>query len=151
MYEDRHGIAFAAYRHHLPGPVSAWEQVRRVRDPYVIAAIHYQWQRCQVCGADRHERVKLEAHHIIGGTKGRSDERTNLIMLCAGGAKTCHERVNTAELPLATILWALWRTNRLAVDWVRLALLRRRHLPDLLPNPRFQALYNVRAGVGRWK
>jgi len=73
---------------------------------------------------------RLELHHVIGGTKGRSDERTNLIMLC----RDCHEQVATAGL--GAILGMKWSIDRQGTDWVRLAVLRRSFLPDLIIDER---------------
>lgn len=141
---DGQGISFAEYRDHLPKRAADFPPPERVKDPDALRQVHFVWDHCQVCGRGKADGVRLEAHHITAGTKGRSDERCNLICLCAGGTDTCHENVKTPALPQAAILWAKWRTDRFGTDWVRLAVLSRHHLPDPAPARELAETYNRR-------
>ena len=105
------------------------------------------WDHCQVCQETYNSlSVVLECHHIIGGTKGRSDELTNLICLC----RSCHQRLGPhSEENLGTILFWKWATDRGTLSWVRLAILHRRFLPDLQMNlGAYQRYLERRRNVG---
>lgn len=130
-YADCHGIPFDEYRLWLPEKVSDWLQVQRVDDGCVCFAMHLDYQYCWACEAINGgvtDFNPIEAHHIVGGTKGRSDEFCNVAMLC----RYCHKIANTDSLPFGRILFLKWKHDRQHCDWVRLALLRRQHLPDLI-------------------
>jgi 5-methylcytosine-specific restriction endonuclease McrA len=129
-YADSKGIPFDEYRVWLPERVSEWPQVRRVDDYEVCKRMHDQWQMCWNCCRIDFITIRgvVQAHHIAAGTKGRSDELTNIAMLCGD----CHANANTDALPLGRILFLKWKHDRQYTDWVRLALLARRHLPDLI-------------------
>jgi 5-methylcytosine-specific restriction endonuclease McrA len=124
-YADSHGIMFHEYRLWLPELASDWPSVRRVDSPHVLGCI----SRLE-CWACRYISFTnpCDLHHLVGGTKGRSDERCNLMPLC----RECHDKANTKELPLGRLMWLLWVHDRWGTDWVRLALLKRSHLPDLI-------------------
>jgi len=111
------------------GTVYSWPSACRRDDPMLLTSIHYVRDHCQACGSTTH----LEVHHIIGGTKGRSDELTNLIMLC----RHCHQSAHGAyggQLTLAQVLWHQWCNNRETLSWLRLMLLRRQFLPRPSPD-----------------
>lgn len=127
-YADCHGVRFDEYRDWLPERVSDWKQIVRVDDPVVCARMHGSWANCWECGGFRGWEYIIEAHHIVGGTKGRADEFCNIAMLC----RECHSNANTAKLPMGRILFIKWKWDRQHVDWVRLALLKRSFLPDLI-------------------
>ncbi len=122
-YPDCHGIDFDEVRLHLPARVADWPTVVRVKDPAICRAMHEWFRGCWNCGWSR-----VEAHHIAGGTKGRSDEFCNIAMLCGA----CHPKANTAELPMGRILYLKWKFDKPHTDWVRLSLLANRFLPDLI-------------------
>jgi hypothetical protein len=134
QYPDAHGILFAEHHLWLPAKVSDWPQVWRVDDPVVCQTMHKMFQFCWACGnfykydCDRGYYNRREIHHITGGIKGRSDEMCNVSVLCT----ECHKNANTAKLPIGRILFLKWREDRQHCDWVRLALLARRFLPDLI-------------------
>lgn len=100
-------------------------------------AARVQW--CEACGvpADAEGRIwdaTLELHHII--KRGRSDERTNLIRLC----RICHCRAEATSAPkfwltLGVILSIKKLRDPTGWDAKRLAELRLKNLPDLLPIP----------------
>lgn len=127
LFRDSHLIPFSEYRKYLPARAADFPPPNRIKDPDLLSAIHASFPICMACRA---ARCKIEVHHIIGGTKGRSDERTNLITLC----HDCHDQVNTAAMPLGFILWLKWCSDGGSIDWVRLAILRRSFLPDLIPD-----------------
>ena len=136
VFADSGGVPFDRYREMLPARAADFPPPCRITDPEVVLAYREQWTKCQVCGA--HGRVILECHHIIGGTKGRSDEVGNLIVL----DRRCHERLGPhSEENLGTILFWKWATDRGTLSWVRLAILHRRFLPDLVVD---------RLGYRRW-
>jgi len=123
-YKDGDGVSFADHRALLPERAADFPAAGIVRDGEALELIGWRFPRCQVCGERGGNR-----HHIIGGA-GRSDEATNLIVLCgSGNASGCHAEAHGGELTLARILWYKWRQDRANLSWVRLAILRRGHLP----------------------
>jgi hypothetical protein len=95
--------------------------------------MHLLFGECWSCGwpacANFSTELRtIELHHVFAGTVGRSDEFTNCAMLCSD----CHRKVNTPELPTGRILYLCWKFNRQHLSWVRMALLARHHLPDLI-------------------
>ncbi len=91
---------------------------------------------CEACGQGQnlHHFRGLEIHHII--KRGRSDERCNLIKLCW----FCHMRAEATSapdtwLPLGVILSIKKLRDPEGWDADRLAELRLRPLPDLIPIP----------------
>jgi len=148
-YVDGCGVSFKEYRDSLPARADDFGKAGIVKDPDLLAAMHKESTRCQRCGrsaADQTaygESIRLELHHIIGGSRGRSDERTNLLMLC----HVCHGTAGTNAFPLDEVLWCKWATAPDEIDWARLAVLFRRFLPDPVPSP-FWAQYVHRTGQG---
>jgi len=137
-FTDRHDIAFGDYRKHLPAKARDFPPPERIKSHAVMRQFHFLWDHCQVCGrGSRRLGVKLEAHHIIGGQQGRSDELCNLLMLCDDH----HRDVKTRKLPQGLLIWCKWRTDRFNTDWVRLAILSRRFLPDLIIDRELAASY----------
>jgi len=142
VYVDRNGLAFAD--HYGRWKHGEFFPPNRVNDPSVPASYHWTWDHSQVSGmAFGHGAVILEAHHLVGGTQGRSDERCNLIML----TREEHEAVKTHRLTMGTLLWCKWRTDRANTDWERLAVLMRKFLPELEPDPRIVSLYRYNRSV----
>jgi hypothetical protein len=125
LFVDGKGVSYHQYRRHLPARARDFPDPERVDDPERTMRYREQMGRCQITG-DR--AGPIDVHHIIGGTKGRSDEWTNLILL----RRDWHEKANTNELSLGVILWLKWSTDREHTDWVRLAILRRAFLPTLI-------------------
>ncbi len=148
-YLDCNGVAVDDYRALLPGHVSTWPPAIRVKDSRLLLLFATLWSRCQLCGATPPgtQFDRLHIHHIFGGTRGRSDETTNLMRLCS----ECHDWVqgNTTFLPV--VLWAKWRTELgliyPSIDWVRLAILRRQHLPAPKPDARWLEEYERNRSV----
>ncbi len=130
-YLDCNGIPFTEYRKHLPKLASDFPRPKRVKDAELLRYYHGEHDRCQVCGRMPYWGVQLECHHITGGSKGRSDERTNIIMLC-NGWQGCHNRVQSSVALFGDVLWWKWKSTPEEVDWVRLALLHGSFLPDLI-------------------
>lgn len=130
QWADCHGIPFDEYRLWLPEKCSDWRQVVRVKNDSVERLMHEWHWTCWNLDAWHPAYSKVEAHHIAAGTKGRADEFTNIAMFCA----ECHSNVNTDRLPMGRVLYLKWKHDRAHVDWVRLALLHRKHLPDLITN-----------------
>ena len=126
-YRDHDGVPFAEYRTLLPASSHDFGKIKIIKDREVLEWFHRTFHVCFVCGRKRRE-IKLEAHHIFGGSKGRSDEATNLAMLCY----PCHENVNTRYLPLGMLLWRKWLHDKENTSWPRMALLRRSFLPELI-------------------
>lgn len=122
-YPDCHGIDIDEVRLWLPGRVADWPKVVRVDDRQVCKHMHQWFPVCWNCG-----RVDVvEAHHIFAGRSGRSDEYTNIAMLCGSnlwrGIEGCHAKANTDELPTSRILWLKWKFDRQHTSWVRLCVL----------------------------
>ena len=138
-FTDRLGRTFADYRKVLPLSVVDWPQPVRIKSPENIAAYRRRFARCQVCGSDKDG---IHVHHIVGGTKGRDDSRTNLISLCP----PCHGNANGSGLPRGLILWCKWRTDLKGTDWATLAYLHRAFLPDLIVDPAVEGRYNAIVG-----
>lgn len=128
-YVDCTGLSFAEAMASLPKSVHDWPPPERVKDRVLLQRMHEESQRCGVCGYKPvvwSWLAPVELHHIVGGTQGRSDERTNLIPLC----RRCHDNANTDALPFARILYHKWRTDPEHTDWRRLAILKRQFLPE---------------------
>lgn len=127
-YADSTGLPFSEYRLWLPERVSEWRSVRPVDDPQVPRDFHDWWCTCWNCEEPPGYTTPVDFHHIMGGTKGRSDEYANGCMLC----RKCHANANTAKLPMGRILALKHKRDRAHTNWVRLALLHRSHLPPLI-------------------
>lgn len=127
-YADSRGLPFDEYRLWLPERVSEWPRVKPVMDYEPLSLMHGLFDdECWNCGSEAGWGHNTEAHHIFGAAR-RSDELTNLAMLC----RRCHENVNTPALPLGRILYLKWKADRWHLDWVRLATIAGKHLPDLI-------------------
>ena len=116
---DGLGVAFA--------DVEVWHPplgVKIVRSRKVITQYKREWDHCQLCG--RRRRV-LHAHHIVGGAR-RSDERTNLFVVCAYGR--CHDIVQHSAEWLPVVEYMKWFTNREDLSWKRLTVLYGKRLPE---------------------
>jgi len=137
-YIDGCGISFDGYRQHLPLSVHDWPNPRRVKSPKLLGALRLlkRWELCWRCLAfETRGRSGSHAgclHHIIGGTKGRSDERTNLMPLCTACHMAYHDG-GDVRITKGQLLWAKWLIDRKGTSWVRLALLNSQYLPDLEP------------------
>lgn len=127
-FKDGNGVAFADYRDMLPNRASDFLKAHVVKNKRLLGVLHQEWKCCIVCGSRR----SLNLHHIAHGACGRSDERTNLAMLCSHGPdKGCHSDVHGGTVSLGRLLYYRWCAERESVDWVRLAILFRHFLPDL--------------------
>jgi hypothetical protein len=140
-YRDGNGLAFADARKLLPKRASDFPKVGIVKDMAVLEAIGNAWPWCMICGRQPPDVWQLHRHHIMHGS-GRSDELTNLIICCSDGPdQGCHSEAHGGVLRLGVILWAKWRLDRKNVDWLRLAILYGRFLPDLLPDAEIAERY----------
>lgn len=123
----------------------AFERNNAVDDPVLYAdwAALRPW--CQACGIGSREAVRLRwpglsRHHVVKA--GRSDEPTNLLMLC----RRCHDlaeglSVREHDVLLPTLRLGVCLTLKALrdpqeYDPERLARLLHRPLPPLLPVPR---------------
>lgn len=137
-FADKNGIDFADHRKHLPASVHDFEPANVIKDKFALQDFASRWDFCWLCGrpAKDGQRLGLAIHHIEAGRKGRSDELTNLASLCEFPYRdTCHAKVKGAEFPQGSMLWLKWHHDPFETDWVRLAILRRSFLPDLIPVP----------------
>lgn len=148
-FVDGRGVAFVDYRSKLPARVRDWPFPDRPRCDEWLQTFVLRQDRCQVCGR-RGGTHGLHIHHIMAGTVGRSDEQTNLIRLCSDGPdQGCHAESHGGNLPLGLILWAKWRTDAAETDWVALALLHGRFLPELIVDRVTLELYRRNTRQGR--
>ncbi len=104
---------------------SDWAPCVRVKSESLKRKLREEWCNeltgwCPVCGAPRCMVRNLELHHISGGTKGRSDERCNLIPVCVRwGEDGCHDKVR--EIGLMRIIEAKVQHDPSGVDFYRLS------------------------------
>ena len=125
------GVRFLETHLWLPKRVKDWPQVRVVRsgpDNPVINDFRLPfgaWPSCWICGP---EKLGLEVHHIFGGAH-RSDEFTNLTLLCP----KCHRHVQSDPKLLPLVLLEKWNHDRMHTSWVRLCQLHGRHWDFELP------------------
>jgi hypothetical protein len=123
QYQTPKGVAFDEVRQHLPANVSEWPEVVRVLNkPQVVrgylAEMQREHRRCPLCPP--HDRKPVaEVHHLTGGSRGRADERTNLLAVCAG----CHREVQSQVSEYQRVWFAKWLQDAPNVDWIRLVLL----------------------------
>ena len=133
QYKDGNGIAFADYRNALPKRASDFRKAKPIKNPELLRDLHADWRKCMVCGRMRQLGVTLQLHHIAHGTCGRSDEATNIAMLCNSGPDAgCHSDVHGGKISPGRLLYCRWYAEPDTVDWVRLAILFRHFLPDLI-------------------
>ena len=133
---DEKLVSFDEYRQQLPKRSSDFPKRRIVKDRELLATLHAEWARrgCMACGVKPRfgSDVMLQLHHIAHGGCGRSDERTNLVMLCSRGPDAgCHSDVHGGTISLGRLLRLRWQAEPNTVDWVRLAILFGYFLPDL--------------------
>lgn len=122
-YRDSRGVAFGEVRFLLPASTHDWPTITRVDDPKVSDLMHRLFKTCWHC-----KRKPVEAHHLCAGSAGKSDELTAIAILCP----VCHGQRRETILPLGRILFLKWKFDRQHLDWVRVALLLRKFLPDLI-------------------
>ena len=86
----------------------------------------------------------LEMHHLVGGSV-RSDELTNVMLLCSGrwsNSEGCHQRYGPhSEANFGCLLFQKWYTDRANLSWYRMALLAGRFLPEPKPDELLLAEY----------
>lgn len=135
-YRDCHGIAFDEVRgymeKHFGLKCSDWPTIKRIDDPLVLQHMHSWFDSEAICWGCGKVIIgvypPLEAHHIEGGTKGRSDEFCNLAMICSN----CHVDVHASTIPKGKVLFLKWSQDRQHTDWIRMTLLRGHYLPELI-------------------
>lgn len=122
--EDGRGVRFHEYRLLLPPRVADWRVGRYVDNPDATSFAHTIWKYnvCWWCGKDSREPLQL--HHIF--VTGRSDELCNFFMC----DEECHNLIQASPKHLARVLYCKWAFDRIHTDWVRMALLRNKALPD---------------------
>lgn len=91
-----------------------------IKDRDLLSSYAARHRRCEMCGAspDSFWPYGLEIHHIVGGTRGRSDEVTNLIALCSCCHRVIHgDRISWVPgVPSTGLRPRLFRANAL---WVK--------------------------------
>ena len=127
-FVDGRGVALADYRLHLPRRVADWPVPERVRQWTFGFDCRWRWGNCFVCG-ESSRRASLEVHHLFAGRHGKSDELCAAVMLCGPHHR---EYGPQSDLNVGLLLWRHWMIDCETTDWVRCAVLRRRHLPDLV-------------------
>lgn len=133
-FEDRNGLPFAQAKLHLPQRASEWPGRESSKDPNLSRLLHAEMWRCSnpwcrnPAWLERAPWCILELHHMIGGRGGRSDERTNILPLC----RWCHQGPHQITDNLGFVLFLKWLQAGEEIDWLRLAVLHGRFLPDLL-------------------
>lgn len=111
-FQDGHGVYFDEVWWLMS--VMECVKIRRVTDPEIRE--HYRgFGRCPLC----RNLMKMEPHHLTGGSKGRSDEHCNLIGICGD----CHDRIQSQPSEYKRVWKAKWKTDRGHTDWLRLCLL----------------------------
>jgi 5-methylcytosine-specific restriction endonuclease McrA len=111
-------VPFEEVRQHLPPRVADWPAIVRVLNrPNIVRAYiaELRGRPCPLCK----ERPVSEVHHLCAGSRGRADERANLLGLCAA----CHREVQSVVAEYKRV----WRAKREqdpdGCNWVRLVLL----------------------------
>lgn len=135
FFEDGLGVRFHETRLWLPSRVSDWPKVRIVNNKRAREVLlrHQLYEcGCPWCSLCESYAEQMDGHHIFGGSRGRSDELTNLLIVC----RQCHERIQSDPTTLPEVLHAKWEHDRESVSWVRLTLLAGRWLDDLELGPR---------------
>ena len=142
-YLDGNGVAFSDYRALLPKRAADFPKRRVVKDAELLKTLHAEWSTCASCVACgvsvpawlTAPAVRwLHLHHIAHGACGRSDERTNIVMLCSYDVDMgCHSDAHGGKLSLGRLLFCRWQMEPETIDWVRLAVLFGHFLPDLEP------------------
>ena len=127
-FVDALGIPFDEYREHLQKNAGDFPKMQGNFKQWTELAgwYHENYPFCFVCGMDP-KRAVLECHHIEGGPS-RTHEACNAMVLCLKH----HDQVNTNQLPKGHLLWRKWIVDQPNTDWVRMAIIRRRFLPDLV-------------------
>jgi len=145
-FTDAHGVPFARYRNHLPScshdfpPLGGEFNGRRWSE--LAGWYHEHFPFCFVCGLHRPSPVVIECHHIEGGSN-RTHEACNVLNLCLKH----HDQANTEAMPKGHLLWRKWVVDPANTDWVRLAIIRRRFLPDLVVHEEIQDGFEKRMGI----
>ena len=127
-YRDCHGIAFDDVRFILPARPGDWPKVTRVTNPDVCRIMHELHQACWECCQRTTWEMRVEAHHMFAGSRGKSDEACAIAVLC----EWHHGQHADPILPLGRLLYLKWRDDRPHCDWVRATLLNGRFLPELI-------------------
>lgn len=136
MAEERYADACHVYFDEVPqllGPVACWLPIRRLPSEAVRIEMEKLFVHCFWCGGrgcwhPKGTSLTLELHHIVGGSAGRSDERTNLFPC----HRKCHQELQSDASLTGKVLWLKWRYDRIGTVWTRLAELHGRNLPDLI-------------------
>lgn len=107
-FADAHGVCFDELTHAMLWPVVHRVDSQEVLDEYRFNPICFWCERRFV--------VALDAHHIVGGSAGRSDEKCNLMSLC----RECHSRLQSDSSKQPKMLGQKWKHDRWNCDWRRL-------------------------------
>ena len=120
-WADSQWIYFSEIGLWLRGRCADWKQLGTVRqvDDVEVASFYHRIHdaTCWMCGKKR----RLEVHHLVP----RSDEPTNLVMLCGHTYDdSCHRKVQDAPQWLPAVLRAKCTHDRMNLSWLRLTILR---------------------------
>ena len=114
--------------------IRQWPRPRRLTDPRVIVRLQKSFGFCFVCErqcdwtARGESWLKLDPHHLTGGTAGRADELCNLMPLC----RKCHDKFQSLKPAFGFLLYRKWKFDRPNTDWLRLTILHGQCLPELI-------------------
>lgn len=113
-HADNEWIPFDSIRSLLPDRVADWPNIQCLEDISVTRLMHRFYRFCFLCMSES----DIEAHHIFGGAH-RSDELTNILMVCY----RCHKRIQSDPKCLREVLMAKWTWDRIHTNWRRMLLL----------------------------
>lgn len=137
MYADGHGLlpgGAMSYINAYLAKFTHWPIPLRLTDPRVIVRFKRTFCQCFVCerqgnwDAPEGSWLKLDPHHLVGGTAGRADELCNLMPLC----RRCHDKFQSLKPAFGFLLYRKWLFDRPNTDWLRLTILYGQALPDLI-------------------
>lgn len=114
-YQDCHGLYFDQIRMALPDRVADWPHYELVEWKPFRDLYHWFGRHCYLCRKVR----ELECHHLVGGSRGRSDDPCNLIAVC----RECHREVQSTPDDYPRCWLAKWKWDRDHCDWRSLVLL----------------------------
>lgn len=139
LYRDSRGLPFANIRaaFAVMGKNPQEFPLNKVTDDALISSMHQENDHCWRCGVKticEHIHRDPDIHHVIKQRK--SDERTNLLYLCAVCHRDCHL---SSKFTMGEQLWLLWSRAHEHLDWMRLCVLQRHYLMDEPTEPRREA------------
>jgi 5-methylcytosine-specific restriction endonuclease McrA len=97
--------------------------VKPIKDKEALNYYRWSHDRCAICHREHNEILNeyppaFEVHHIIHGCSGRSDEESNLLLVCP----RCHRAIHDGKQPgmqsltMANVIWAKKNEDGLNVE-----------------------------------